>query len=228
MSLNLNKIVLDKAGDQKKINLTKDSFGKLQKAEIVINLNWTKEKKASASTGFFNSLKKMISNSSGIDLDLGCFYELRDGKKMVIDGIQFAHGRGGSRDQLTNQGRYSGSPWIWHTGDDRVGAGGGEIILINSEGISHIKRIVIYCFIYGGVARWSETNAFATVKVPGHPEIVVEMGNQTSNKAMCALAEILFDGDDGIIVKKQMTFHNGHAECDQAYSWGLRWTAGSK
>ena len=30
---------------------------------------------------------------NAIDLDLGCYYELRNGKKMLIDGLQFPHGR---------------------------------------------------------------------------------------------------------------------------------------
>ena len=39
-----------------------------------------------------------------VALDLGCFYEMRDGKKMLIDGLQFSHGRGGDRHHATRQG----------------------------------------------------------------------------------------------------------------------------
>ena len=49
-----------------------------------------------------------------------------------------------------------------------------------------------------------------------------------SNKMMCVLAEINFDGSEGITVKKLVSFHNGHADCDKSYNWGLQWTAGSK
>lgn len=228
MSINLNKIVLEKSGDTKRINLAKDDSGKAFSGEITINLNWTQEKKETKSTGFLGTLKNLFSGSSGIDLDLGCFYELRNGNKMVIDGIQFAHGKGGNRNQSTNQGRYTGEPWIWHSGDDRSGAGEGENIFLNPQGISDLKRMTIYCFIYEGVANWSQTNAIASIKVPGNPDIVVEMGNQVSNKMMCALAEINFDGSEGITVKKLLTFHNGHSDCDSQYQWGMRWTTGSK
>ena len=86
---------------------------------------------------------------SAIDLDLGCFYELRDGKKMLIDGLQFSHGRGGSRDKQTRQGCYTHSPYIWHQGDDRGGSSeSGETILVNPAGASNIKRIIVYTFIY--------------------------------------------------------------------------------
>jgi len=147
---------------------------------------------------------------------------------MVIDGIQFAQGQGGSRSQSSKQGRYTGEPWLWHSGDDRSGAGSGENIYLNPLGIAELKRITIYCFIYDGVANWSQTNAIASIRVPGNPDIEVEMGKQTSNKMMCALAEIDFDGSEGITVKKLMTFHNNHSDCDASCNWGMRWTSGSK
>ena len=101
-------IILEKSGDKHRIDLTKG--GKSITSEIKINLDWSKG-------GF---LKQMFGKS--IDLDLGCFYELRDGSKMLIDGLQFSHGRGGNRNQRTRQGCYTQSPYIWHMGDDRGGS----------------------------------------------------------------------------------------------------------
>lgn len=214
MAINLNKITLEKQGDSHKIDLTKggDNVSK----EIVINLNWTQKK------GFWASL-----TNSAIDLDLGCFYELRDGQKSVIDGLQFAHGQGGPKNRVTRQGCYSQKPWIWHSGDDRSG-GEGENILINPAGIQDLKRIVVYCFIYEGVAKWTESNAVATVKVSGSPDIVIEMGQQSSFRKFCAIAELLFDENNSITVRKLVTFHDGHGECDKAYNWGMKWQAGNK
>lgn len=219
MAINLNKVTLEKQGDSHRIDLSK---GNKSNKEININLNWTQE---TPKKGFLSGL---FGSSQGIDLDLGCFYLLNDGQKSVIDGIQFAHGQGGPRDRLTSQGRYTGIPWVWHTGDDRSGAGSGENILINPQGITDLKRIVVYCFIYEGVAKWAETNAVVTVKVPENPEIVVEMGKQYSAQKFCAIAEIIFDSNNSITVKKLVTFHNGHADCDKTYNWGMKWTAGSK
>jgi Uncharacterized protein involved in stress response len=215
MAINLNKITLEKQGDSHKIDLTKG--GDNSTKEIIINLNWTQKK------GFWASLM-----SSAIDLDLGCFYELQNGEKSVIDGIQFAHGQGGPKNISTKQGRYTGSPWIWHTGDDRSGAGDGENILVNPQGLPDLKRIIVYCFIYEGVAKWTESNAVVTVKVSGNPDIVVEMGQQNNSQKFCAIAEILFDKSNSITVRKLVTFHNGHGECDKAYNWGMQWRAGSK
>jgi len=220
MAINLNKVTLEKQGDSHKIDLSK---GNKSNKEIIINLNWTQEtQKKGILSGLFRS-------SQGIDLDLGCFYQLNNGQKSVIDGLQFAHGQGGPKDKLTRQGRYTGIPWIWHTGDDRSGAcSSGENILVNPQGLSDLKRIIVYCFIYDGVAKWAETNAVVTIKVPENPEIVVEMGKQYSSQKFCAIAEILFDQNDSITVKKLVTFHNGHGDCDKAYNWGMKWTAGSK
>ena len=155
-------IVLEKSGDQHRINLEKgcSSFS----GEIIINLDWSKG-------GF---LKQMFGNP--VDLDLGCFYELRDGSKMLIDGLQFSRNRGGNRHQVTRQGCYDQKPFIWHQGDDRGGgSSSGETILVNPKGVNDIKRIVVYTFIFEGVAKWAETNAVVKVKVPGNEDIIVDI-----------------------------------------------------
>jgi tellurite resistance protein TerA len=219
MPINLNKITLEKQGDTHKIDLTKqgDNFSK----EIIINLNWSQQKQGAWS--------KFWNGDKSVDLDLGCFYELADSRKSVIDGLQFAHGQGGPKDRETKQGRYTGKPWIWHTGDDRSGAAGaGENILVNPQGLADLKRIVIYCFIYEGAAQWAETNAVVTIKVPDNPDIVVEMGKQYNSQKFCAIADISFSADGAMTVKKCITFHNGHGDCDKTYNWGMKWQAGSK
>lgn len=179
-------IILEKGGDTHRINLEKPS-GRPLAGEIVINLDWNKG-------GF---LKNLFGNA--VDLDLGCFYEMRDGKKMLIDGLQFSHGRGGDRHHATRQGCYDQAPYIWHQGDDRGrGSSSGETILVNPNGANQIKRIIIYTFIYEGVAKWSETNAVVKVKVPGSEDVVVEMGQQSSNKRFCAIAQLDFGTDNSI------------------------------
>lgn len=206
-------IVLEKNGDNHRINLDKavDFNG-----EIKINLDWSKG-------GFF---QKFLNGA--IDLDLGCFYEMNDGTKLLIDGLQFSHGRGGSRDQKTRQGCYVDAPYIWHKGDDRGGSSeSGETILVNPKGVPFIKRIIVYTFIFEGAAKWADTNAVVKVSVPGNEDVIVEMGKQTSNQRFCAIAELDFD-NSSITVKKLVTFHNSHSDCDKMYGWGFNYKAGSK
>lgn len=222
----MNPIILEKSGDKKNIVLSKDVSGGISKDEIVINLNWSQDNKEKEK-GFF---KRFFNNSSSdIDLDLGCFYELKDGQKSVIDGLQFSNGRGGSKSKLSNQGRYTGKPWIWHSGDDRAGSvSDGESIYLNPLGFADIKRIMIYCFIYEGVSNWTQTNAVVTIKTPGNSAIVVKMGHQTSAEKFCVLANLEFSGKDEVTIEKIVSFHMSHRKCDEAYNWGLTWTSGSK
>ncbi len=207
-------IVLEKSGDKHRINLDK---AKRTTGEIKINLDWSKG-------GF---LKRMFGGD--IDLDLGCFYETRDGLKALIDGVQFSHGRGGRRDQQTRQGCYTQAPYIWHMGDDRGGAAeSGETILVNPQGISQIKRIVVYTFIYDGAAKWADTNAVVKISVPGYEDVIVKMGQQSSLRKFCAIASIEIGSDNSMTVQKLVTFHDGHLDCDRRYGWGFNYAPGSK
>ncbi len=208
-------IELKKGGDTHRIDLSKRKGSNLN-GEITITLDWSEGKK-----GLFSMFK------SAIDLDLGCFYEMRDGSKMLIDGIQFAHGQGGPRERQTKQGCYTKAPYIWHYGDVRSG-GSGETISVNPAGVNEIKRIIVYTFIYEGAARWAETDAVVKVNVPGVETVEVKMGQQTSNKKFCAIAQLDFNGDNSITVKKLVTFHDGHFDCDRAYGWGFNYTPGTK
>lgn len=208
-------IILEKSGDKHRIDLTK--VGRTIIGEIKINLDWSKG----------GLLKQMFGKP--IDLDLGCFYELRDGKKMLLDGLQFSHGRGGNRDQQTRQGCYTKTPFIWHKGDDRGGTSeSGETILVNPIGIPNIKRIIVYTFIFEGVAKWADTNAIVKVSVPGCEDVVVQMGKQSSMKRFCAIASIEVNTDNSIEVQKLVTFHDSHSDCDKQYGWGFNYSPGSK
>jgi uncharacterized protein involved in tellurium resistance len=220
----LSKITLKKKGDSTTLKIKKK--GGAASDGIVINLNW----KTSA------------------DLDLGCFYELREGggggggflggllgggsnvkTKSVIDGLQFAN-NGGPRNRVTRQGCFTQKPWVWHQGDDRTGSASqsGEFLHINPQGYGDLKRVHVYAFIYEGAARWDQTDGVVEIKVPGNPDVIVQMGKQTSRQMFCVVATIDFVGSDEIRVTKQVSFHDGHADADRGYAWGMRWQAGRK
>lgn len=211
-----SKITLKKKGDSHKL-ISKGT------GNIVINLNWNVTGGAPAiSSGFWNKLFKG-SNTEEIDLDLGCFYELWDGQKSVIDGLQFAH-------NPFLQGSLTKIPYIYHLGDDRSGSNNdGEFIKISGQHLSEIKRMTIYAFIYEGVSQWDKTDAIIKIEVPNQPVLEVEMGNHANSNKFCAIAGInISAGGKEIEVTKLISFHNGHADCDNAYNWGLNWKAGSK
>ena len=209
----VGELVLQDPGDAHKFTLPKDSFGNIKSKEILICLYWRPLKKMRIDSSIINYFR----SSKLVDLDLGCGYELRNGKKGVV----------GFNDTITfNYGSYSTQPWIEHEGGISYGQFNYECISLNPAGINDLKRLTVYSCLFKGI--WDEINVFISLKVPGNPDIVVEMGQQKNKEMMCALAEINFEGSAEINVKKLVTFHNGHADCDRAYNWGLQWKAGSK
>lgn len=201
--ISLSKISLTKRGDV--INLQKGA-GSL--GEIVVNLNWNQRK---ASTGFFGR------SSSGVDLDVGCLYELKNGMK-------------GSVQALGNSfGDFSRAPYVSLDGDDRTGSiTTGENLRINGNKVSEIKRIVIYAYIYEGATNWAEAAGIVTITQTGGPDIEVRMDEHNNRKGMCAIAMIENVNDQTFSIQRLVQYFSGHKELDEAYRWGLRWVQGSK
>lgn len=190
-----------------KVNLVKkgDTLG-----EIVINLNWRQP--SQQSRGFFDS----FFGSKGIDLDLCCLYEMKNGE---IGGVQ-ALGR--------IFGDFHFPPYIELDGDDRTGSNAnGETMRVNGNYVSKIKRILIYTFIYEGAANWEEAQGVVTVKCPGSPELIVRMDEYGSKLHTCAIA-LLENVGGTFSVEKVVRFFRDSQEMDEAFNWGLKWTVGRK
>lgn len=198
------------------INLTKGHKVNLQKGnsglgEIHVNLNWNARPQKQ---GFFASL---FGGNQGIDLDLGCLYELKNGKKGTVQALGNAFGS------------LSRAPYISLDGDDRTGMNAaGENLRIDGNRISEIKRVLVYTFIYEGIVNWQQANAVVTIRYPGAEDIVVQMDSFNSNKKMCGL--VLFENvnDTTFSVEKIVQFFSGHADLDAEFHWGLRWVPGRK
>lgn len=188
-----------------KINLTKSS-PKVDLAKkagslglIKVNLNWEKGK-----SGFFNS---------GIDLDLGAYIELKNGDKSIIQALG---------------NRFEFSPYIKLLADDRTGeSSNGEWIHIDGNSINNVKRIIIFSFIYSGSPNWDKANAVVTLHVPDMPPIETQLNETSSNTGFCAIAELTVENNI-VAVGRLNRFFKGHADCDKAYGWGFKWSAGSK
>ena len=185
-----------------KVNLVKkgSSLG-----EILINLNWDKPK------------KRLFFTPKAIDLDLGCLYEMQDGRKGAIQAL----------------GKHFGSlqehPYVALDGDDRTGESeGGENLRINGSKVHLIKRLLIYTFIYEGATNWREANGVVTVRYPGSEDLIVRMDEYSANQNMCAIALLENVNGDSFSVEKQVRYFPGHRQMDEAYHWGLKWVAGRK
>lgn len=192
----------------KKVNLQKKSNSGL--GEILVNLNWNSKPQKRGLLG-------NLFGGSGIDLDLGCLFELKDGTKGCVQALGNAFGS------------LSSPPYISLDGDDRTGAvATGENLRIDGNKIAEFKRILVYTFIYEGVANWKQADATVTIQYPGAEDLIVKMDTFNSTDKMCGLVLLENVDDTTFSIEKIVQFYQGHQMLDQAYHWGMRWKAGRK
>lgn len=204
-------VILEKG---QKVNLKKSQSGL---GEILINLNWNARPVSTAKKqGFFSRLFGE-GEGGGIDLDLGCLWELKDGSKGSVQALG------------KNFGNLNSAPFVALDGDDRTGENSaGENLRINGNQLSKIKRILVYTFIYEGVANWKQADGVVTIKYPKAEDIVVKMNEYDTNKTMCGLVLLENLNDETFSVERVVQFYSGHRSLDEAFHWGLRWVAGKK
>jgi len=217
--VSLSKVTLEKRGD--KVSLDKragQGFGRIH-----VNLNWNQNGATAAApvkTGF---LAKLIGGaaSTGIDLDLGCMYEMADGKAGLVQALGNAWG------ELERR------PFIKLEADDRTGQiAGGENLHINGDHFNDIKRALIFTFIYKGAANWAATDGVVTIKMAEQAPIEVRL-DQGGDQRMCAIAMIENVGGSLQVTKLAEYFaqegkQSAHEMMDRRFGFGLRWTTGTK
>ena len=167
-------------------------------------------------SGFFGKVFKKVRNV-GVDLDLGCLYELKDGTRGCIQafGEKF--------------GDYDNPPYMKLSGDERTGnkAGNDEYILVNGAHWNDIKRLIVYIYIYEGAPRWSMIKPQIIVDVPGQNDLVVTLQAHDDALALCAVGG-LESKRGGIKLTNYTEYFPGHAEMDRAFGFGLEWADGAK
>jgi len=209
--VSLSKVSLDKNNRQVSLEKTGAGFG-----EIKINLNWNKSgaAPAAAKTGFFAKL--MPTTTKGVDLDLGCLYELQNGERSIVQALGNMFGD------------FNHAPYIQLSGDDRTGAvSDGEWMRINGQQWSQIKRIIIYAFIYEGVPNWAATDAVITIYAPNQPPIEIALTEGDAGKSLCGV--VLLENRGGAFhVSREVRYFTSQKPLDEHYGWGLRWSKGSK
>lgn len=198
----LSKITLEKRGDSKVVNLKKGSPNILH-----VNLNWSASE-APQRRGLFG-----LGRASGVDLDLGCMFRLKNGDMGVIQPIG---GYYGSRDQ---------SPFIHLDKDDRSGAAadGENLYLYRPE---LIDLVMVFAFIYEGTADFRSVGGYATIHEPSG-EIRIELNNPDPGRTFCSVCTIRAS-DAGVEVTKEERYFGGHPEADRHYGFGFSWRPGSK
>ena len=166
--------------------------------------------------GFFERLFKKVRHV-GVDLDLGCLYEMKDGTRGCLQafGEKF--------------GRYNNPPYIILSEDDRTGdkEGDDETLQINGEFWDQFERLLVYIYIYDGAPSWSDIKPRVIVDIPGENDLVVTLGAHNDALALCAVGG-LENVRGGIKLTNYTEYFPGHAEMDRAFGFGLEWEDGQK
>jgi len=189
-------------------------------SNISINLKWNQNQSVEQpvkAKGFFGSLFGGSENNApkGVDLDVGCLYEMKDGTKHVIQALGNLFG------SLTS------APYIQLANDDRTGANkDGEFLTINGEHWDKIQRVLVFAYIYDGVPNWSQVDGIVHLK-SDVSKFDIAMDNPVNGKNMCAIA--LIENVNGEMkVTKLNDYYSGHEAMDRAHSWNMNWVKGSK
>lgn len=167
-------------------------------------------------SGFIGKLFKKV-RKVGVDMDIGCLYEMKDGTRGAIQafGKKF--------------GDFENVPFIKLSGDERTGCAEGEdeYILINGQKWNEIEKILIYLYIYDGAGDFEDVKPQVIVDIPGENDLVVVLGANDDVLDLCAVAE-LHNVRGGIKLTNQTEYFPGHESMDRAYGYGLDWADGQK
>lgn len=160
-------------------------------------------------------IKKAV--KEGVDLDLGCLYELENGETGAIQafGELFGH--------------YDHAPFISHSGDERTGdkAGDDEELFINGAEWKNVKRVLLYTYIYKGPTNWMQIKPVMRFSLGGKDVLKLRPHISKEDLTVCALA-LLEKKKDGIQLTNVSQYFTGHPSMDRAFGFGLKWGDGEK
>jgi len=181
---------------------------------IMIGVAWDNIKVESS--GLFGRWFKKVAKI-GVDLDIGCMYELKDGTRGSLQafGDKF--------------GNFEEAPFISLSEDERTGDSEGhdEYLLVNGKKWDQIKRMLIYIYIYKGAPSWSDITPQVVIDVPGESDLYVTLNAHDDQLALCAVGE-LESVRGGIKLTNRTEYFPGHEEMDRAFGYGLKWADGKK
>lgn len=204
-----NSVHLRKAGESLAVNPPEGGF-----KYIVIGAMW--ENVEVKKSGLLGKLVKKAAKV-GVDLDVGCFYEMEDGTRGCLQafGKKFGH--------------FDKPPYMTLSGDERTGDKHGydEHILVNGAHWDKIKRILVYFYIYDGAPNWAQIAPKIILDVPGEEDLAVTLDVHNDALCVCAVGGIE-NVRGGIKLTNHTEYFPGHAEMDRAFGFGLEWDDGKK
>lgn len=202
--------MLDQSGESGLIAPPEGGFG-----NIHVGLAWNNVivEKASGLMGLIKKARKQ-----GVDIDLGCFFEMQDGTRGVLQPFGELYG---ALDKI---------PYIHHCGDERTGdrEGDDEFLTISGAQWPKIKRILIYTYIYEGGSDWSQIKPELTIDLKtGDAPLYIQPGLVTNKLTVCALVS-LKNVNNGMQVVTHGEYFASQPAMDRAFGFGLAWEDGAK
>ena len=87
---------------------------------------------------------------------------------------------------------------------------------------------MVFALIYEGAANWAAANGVATLFPAAGPEIEVRLDDPRDGARICGIAMLESTGGE-LSVRREVNYLNGAQRAlDEAYGWGMNWTAGRK
>jgi len=177
-------------------------------APVRLNLNWNQ--RPAGGGGLFKR------RTAGIDLDLGCLWELRDGSRGVVQALG------------NTFGAIDDPPYVQLDKDDRSGtATDGENLFVSGRHSAEIKRLAVFAFIYEGVQQWSQADGVVTIHPPEGAPVTIPLDERGDGSPMCAVC-VITGHSGGFTIERRVQYVSGHIELDNLFGWNLTWRAGRK
>ena len=140
---------------------------------------------------------------------LGCFYELADGRKGLVQNWD-------------DHGQLDAAPFI-HLGSVRPdGARGEQKLRVNGSRWPLLRSITLFAHLQADAPNWHASSMRLTLAAPGETPLSLSNDGGPDGKAAIALVRLV-NRADGVEIERLMRFAEGHRELDLDLGWGLRW-----
>lgn len=152
-----------------------------------------------------------ISTQARVKMDIGCLWELQNGKK-------------GQLQSASNQwGSVAGEPYVALSGETRIqGALCEESVSINGNEWQRIKRVLFYAAISEGHPQWNPIDGRVTLIVPDQDPVLADLENTNKSEPIAALM-MLENRSDQMRVCYPGGFFHSYFDLDSAFGFQLRW-----
>ncbi|MEO7692227.1 MAG: TerD family protein [Sphingomonas sp.] len=144
-----------------------------------------------------------------LELGLGCFYELQDGRKGVVQSWD-------------SKGQFDAPPYVHLEHVESAGTRGEQKLRINGAKWPTIRKLTLFAYLQSGAPSWHTASLSLTLSTPGEAPVSIDVEEGTDGSGIVALVS-LEQRSGEIVFTRLARFAIGHQELDQDLGWDLRW-----